>query len=106
MAPTRTPSILTSPLSGSTSRLMNFSVVVLPEPEVPTTAMKAPAAMPMVASRTAKVLPAVEGLADLVDLDQRGIRHVSSPAPATSMSLGAPPRCRTLRPHHSVAREL
>src|SRR6202035_908456 len=64
-APTRTPSILTSPLSGSTSRLMNFRVVVLPEPEAPTTAMKAPAAMPMVASRTAKVLPRSKDLQTL-----------------------------------------
>src|SRR5260370_19009013 len=65
MVPTRTPSILTSPLSGSTSRLMNFSVVVLPEPEAPTTAIKAPASIAMAASRTAKVAPPSKDLQTL-----------------------------------------
>ena len=57
MVPTGTPSILTSPLSGSIKRLMNLSMVVLPEPEAPTTATNAPAAAAMEASRTANVRP-------------------------------------------------
>ena len=70
MPSTRTPSILTSPLSGSTSRLMNLSVVVLPEPEVPTTATKLPAATVRVTSRTAKLRPPSKDLRGPVDLDQ------------------------------------
>ena len=67
---TGTPSILTSPLSGSTSRLMNLSVVVLPEPEVPTTATKLPAATAKGDVADRETASAIEGLGGLVDLDQ------------------------------------
>jgi hypothetical protein len=47
----------TSPLSGSSSRLISFIAVVLPEPDAPTSAMKAPASTASETSRSAKVRP-------------------------------------------------
>src|SRR5262252_6903751 len=55
--PTGSPSIRTSPRSGSTSRLMHLSSVVLPDPDPPTSAANAPAFTLTCASRTAKLCP-------------------------------------------------
>src|ERR1700683_635069 len=51
------PSTRTSPWSGSSSRLISFIAVVLPEPDAPTSAMKAPASTASETSRSAKVRP-------------------------------------------------
>ena len=51
------PSRRTSPASGSSSRLISFMAVVLPEPDAPTSAMKAPASTASDTSRNAKLRP-------------------------------------------------
>jgi len=51
---------------------MNFSAVVLPEPDAPTTAVKVPASKPMVASATAKVAPPSKDLLTLSISMSRG----------------------------------
>src|SRR5216683_4905410 len=55
--PTGSPSIRTSPLSGSISRLMLLSSVVLPDPEAPTNATNAPGLTVTLALRSAKPCP-------------------------------------------------
>ena len=72
----RAPSIRTSPPSGSISRLMIFSMVVLPEPEPPTSATNDAGFDRQRHMRDRKSAAAVKGLADLVDLDQRRRSHV------------------------------
>src|SRR5262245_59918181 len=55
----------TVPLSGSISRLMNFRVVVLPEPDAPTSATKRPDSTCSVTSWTANVRPSSNDLQSL-----------------------------------------
>src|SRR5262249_21160031 len=64
-APAGSPSMRTVPLSGSISRLMNFRVVVLPEPEAPTSATKRPDSTWSVTLWTANVRPSSNDLQSL-----------------------------------------
>ncbi len=65
LAATGSPSMRTVPLSGSISRLMNFRVVVLPEPDAPTSATKRPSSTCSVTSWTANVRPSSNDLQSL-----------------------------------------
>src|SRR5260370_9607523 len=81
---TDSPSIRTSPLSGSISRLMLLSSVVLPDPDPPTRATNTPSLTVTLASRTAKLFPPSNDLLKVSisisapDINLRSWAHVYS----------------------------